>query len=132
MVFRGLNSELSNQLVRSPPADEGATVIQRIAKLIQRSLHPRRKSVKTPTLKDLQIIRSAMTSCMNDCEGIPAQRLHLKIGAAKTAQDLWMLRNDAYQVISQQHSQTEAASRINHLMDAFDGWVEPRQLVKIR
>lgn len=132
MVFWEHNSELSGRLMQSPYDDEGAAVIQRIAKLIRRSLQPRRKSVKAATLKDLQIIRSAMTSCVNDCEGIPAQRLHLKIASAKTAQDLWMLRNDAYQVISQQHSQTEAAVRINRLMDAFEGWVEPRQLVKIR
>lgn len=107
-------------------------MIQRIAKLIHRSLQPRRKSVKTASLKELQVIRSAMTGCVNDCEGIQAKRLHLKITSAATAQDLWMLRNDAYQVISQQHSQTEAATRINHLMETFDGWVEPRQLVKIR
>jgi hypothetical protein len=73
-----------------------------------------------------------MVACMNDCEGLQSQRLHLKIMAAATAQDLWMLRNDAYQVISQHHSQAEAASRINHLIDTFQGWVEPRQLVKIR
>ena len=110
----------------------GVFVIQRIARLIHKSLQPRRKSVKTATLKDLQAIRSAMTNCVSDCEGLQAKRLLLKITSAATAQDLWMLRNDAYQVISQQHSQTEATTRINHLIDAFEGWVEPRQLVKIR
>ncbi|HEY9094930.1 MAG TPA: hypothetical protein VIN35_04225 [Hydrogenophaga sp.] len=107
-------------------------MIQRIAQLIHRSLQPRRNKVKTATLKDLQAIRAAMSSCLDDCEGLQAQRLQLKIAAAKTAQDLWMLRNDAYQLISQQHSQSEAVSRINHLIDAFEGWVDPRQLVKIR
>lgn len=133
--FRGRYSELG--LVSDRPRHRlhirgGVVVIQRIAKLIHNSLKPRRKSVKTATLKDLQVIRSAMTSCVSDCEDIQAKRLLLKIASAATAQDLWMLRNDAYQVISQQHSQTEAATRINHLMDAFEGWVEPRQLVKIR
>lgn len=107
-------------------------MIQRIAKLIRRTFKPRLKSVRTATLKDLQAIRSAMNGCVSDCEGLQAQRLHLKITSAASAQDLWMLRNDAYLVISQAHSQSEAAARINRLIDAFDGWVEPRQLVKIR
>lgn len=100
--------------------------------MLERTLKPRRKAVKTATLKDLQVIRSAMTGCVSDCEDMQAERLRMKIATAATAQDLWMLRNDAYLVISQQHSQTEAAARINHLMDAFKGWVEPRQLLKIR
>lgn len=114
------------------PQPGGRIVIQHIAKLIHRTLQPRRKAVKTASLKDLQAIRSAMTNCVSDCKDLQAHRLHLKIASAASAQDLWMLRNDAYQVISQQHSQTEAAARINHLIDAFEGWVEPRQLVKIR
>lgn len=43
-----------------------------------------------------------------------------------------MLRNDAYQLISHQHSQNVAAERINALIAVFEGWVEPRQLVRIR
>lgn len=108
-------------------------MIQRLGRFIQRSLSQRgNKLPRVATLKDLQPIRSALLACVQDCEGIQAQRLHLKIGSAATAQDLWMLRNDAFQVISQQHSQAAAAERINQLMHAFEGWVEPRQLVKIR
>jgi hypothetical protein len=43
-----------------------------------------------------------------------------------------MLRNDAYQLISQQHNQTAAAARINDLISAFEGWLEPSQLVRIK
>ena len=107
-------------------------MIQQFGKLIGRSLMKRRKAPKVATLKDLQVIRTAMLKCMEDCDGLQAQRLHLKITSAASPQDLWMLRNDTYQVISQQYSQTAAAERINQLMDAFEGWVEPRQLVKIR
>lgn len=107
-------------------------MIQRIGKFIKRSLTSRNKALKPATIKELQGIRGAMLACVKGCEGLQAQRLHLKISSAATAQDLWMLRNDAYQVISQQHSQGEAATRINLLMHAFEGWVEPKQLVKIR
>jgi hypothetical protein len=107
-------------------------MIQRIGKFLKRSFAARGKSPKVATLKDLQIIRNAMLACVNDCDGLQAQRLQLKINSAASAQDLWLLRNDAYQVISQKHSQTAAADRINQLMHAFEGWVESRQLVKIR
>lgn len=107
-------------------------MILRIRNLISRSLVKRIKSPKVATLKDLQTIRAAMVACIKDCEGLQGQRLQLKITASATAQDLWLLRNDAYQVISQQHSQAVAVERINQLVQAFEGWVDARQLVKIR
>jgi hypothetical protein len=107
-------------------------MIPRIAKFIEKSLRSRGKAAKTASLKDLQSIRSALTGCVSDCNGLPAQRLQLKITSAATPQDLWMLRNDAYSVISQQHNQSVAAERINQLMKAFEGWVEPRQLNRIK
>lgn len=107
-------------------------MIQRIGKFLKRSFGGGGKPPKVPTLKDLQAIRSAMLSSVKDCEGLQAQRLHLKISSTTSAQDLWLLRNDAYLVISQQHDQAIAANRINELIHAFEGWLEPRQLVKIR
>lgn len=107
-------------------------MIHKIGRLIRRSLAKRSKPPKTPSLKDLQAIRSAMLAGITDCEGLQAQRLQLKISSTASTQDLWQLRNDAYQVISQQYSQAVAAERINQVMHAFEGWVEPSQLVKIR
>ena len=52
--------------------------------------------------------------------------------AVEGASSRTMLRNDAYQLISQQHNQTAAANRINDLMSAFEGWLEPSQLVRIK
>jgi hypothetical protein len=107
-------------------------MIQRIGRFLKNSLGAGRHAPKVPTLKDLQAIRVVMLASVKDCEGLQAQRLQLKISGAASAQDLWMLRNDTYLVISQQHDQAVAAKRINQLMHAFEGWVEPRQLVKIR
>lgn len=107
-------------------------MIHKIGKLIRHSLAKRSSPPKVATLKDLQAIRTAMLACITDCESLQAQRLHLKIASSASTQDLWLLRNDTYQVISQQHSQAVAVERINQLVQTFEGWVEPRQLVKIR
>ena len=107
-------------------------MIHRIGSFLKKSLGARKQRTKAPTLHDLHGIRTALLSCIKDCEDMQAKRLHLKINAAASAQDLWLLRNDAYQVISQQHNQAVAAERINQLLATFDGWVDPRQLAKIR
>ncbi len=87
---------------------------------------------RTPAVKDLHAIRMALLDCVHDCESVPAQRLRHKIVHAKSAQELWLLRNDAYQLISQQTSQRVAAERINALIQNFEGWLDPRQLARIQ
>jgi hypothetical protein len=99
-------------------------MIHRIGSFLKKSLGARKQRTKAPTLHDLHGIRAALLSCIKDCEDMQAKRLHLKINAAASAQDLWLLRNDAYQAV--------AADRINQLLATFDGWVDPRQLAKIR
>jgi len=107
-------------------------LIPTIARFIRGSLNPRAPGRKAASLKDLQSIRKALLDCIDDCESVPANRLRHKIIHSQTPQELWLLRNDAYQLISQQTSQTVAAERINNLIGFFDGWLEPRQLVRIR
>jgi hypothetical protein len=107
-------------------------LIPTIARFIRGSLKPRAPGRKTPAPKDLQSIRKALLLCIDDCESVPANRLRHKIIHAQAAQELWLLRNDAYQLISQQTSQGVAAQRINELISHFEGWVEPRQLVRIK
>ena len=92
--------------------------------------HP--KSRKKPSLQDLLAIRQALLDCLADCDNIAAQRLRLKIGQTKTPQDLWLLRNDAYQIISQRHDQSVAAECINALIVHFRGWIDAKQLVRIK
>lgn len=106
--------------------------IPALARLIKGKIAPRIAAKSTPGLKEIQAIRKALHQCVADCNGPPVLRLRHKIEHAATVQDLWMLRNDAYQLISHQHSQNVAAERINALMAVFKGWVDPRQLVHIR
>jgi len=89
-------------------------------------------SRKKPTLQDLLAIRQALLDCLADCDSATAQRLRHKIGQTQTPQDLWLLRNDAYQVVSQRHNQTVAAERINALIVQFQGWIDAKQLVRIK
>lgn len=70
--------------------------------------------------------------CIDDCEGIQVERLRHQIDKARNVQELWMLRNDAYQLVSQQHNQSQAAERINRLLSVFEGWIAPSQLTRIR
>jgi hypothetical protein len=107
-------------------------LILTLTRLIKGKLAPRKTAGPAASLKDLQTIRTALLQCVNDCDNVQAHRLRTKITQAKTAQELWMLRNDAYQLISQQTSQAVAAERINNLISVFDGWLEPRQLVRIK
>lgn len=107
-------------------------MIASFARFIKGSLKARTPGRSPLSPKDLQSIRLALLQCITDCDNVPAHRLRHKIGQAKSAQELWLLRNDAYQLISQQTSQAVAAERINALMTHFDGRLEPRQLVRIK
>lgn len=107
-------------------------MIATFTRLIKASLLPRSPARRTPGLKDLQPIRTALLQCIADCENVSTHRLRHKIEQAKSAQELWLLRNDAYQLISQQTSQAVAAERINALITHFEGWLETRQLVRIK
>lgn len=103
-----------------------------LTRLVRNTLQPGASGRKVASLRDLQGIRSALMQSIEDCESIQTERLRLKITSAKNAQELWLLRNDAYQIISQHHSQSSAVTRINGLMSAFEGWLEPQHLGKIK
>lgn len=107
-------------------------MIPTIARVFKMVFVQRRLSRKHPSLKELALIRRAMLLSLDDCTSAGATRLRTKVVQAKTPQELWMLRNDAYQLISQQHNQSVAAERINGLMRFFEGWLDPKQIVRIK
>jgi hypothetical protein len=107
-------------------------LIATIARIFRVALRPRRPAHKAARLKDLHGIRQALGHCVFDCEGQSAQRLRHRIEQARSPQELWLLRNDAYQLISQRHNQQVAAERINALIASFEGWVDAKQLVRIK
>ncbi len=106
-------------------------LIASIARIFRWATAPHQRRPRAASLQDLALIRKQLMRCVADCTSQSAQRLRAKIDDARTAQELWLLRNDAFQLISQQHSQATAAERINALIQCFEGWLEPRQLVRI-
>lgn len=107
-------------------------MITSIARWLGVGSTPRKRSPHRASLKDLAGIRNHLLRSIEDCMDQQALRLRKKIESARTPQELWMLRNDAFQVISQQHNQSVAADRINALIQFFEGWLEPKQLVRIK
>lgn len=107
------------------------TLINALTRMFRVRLAPRQRRARSASVKDLARIRRQLERSIDDCPSAAAQRLRKKIDQARTPQELWLLRNDAYQLISQQHNQAVAAQRINTLMQCFEGWLEPKQLVRI-
>lgn len=81
----------------------------------------------TARLTELTSLRTAMLQAVDDCAGSPAQRLQLKIHSARNHHDLWMLRSDAYRLISLQHCQAVADQRISELLHLFQGWMAAQE-----
>ncbi len=118
--------------MRDPSVRLESPLITTIARIFRASLKPGFGKHRTPSLRDLAGIRQALLLSFEDCVEQPARRLRMKIENAKSASELWMLRNDIYQVISQRHDQAVAAERINELAQAFEGWLDPRQITRIK
>ena len=76
-------------------------------------------------------IKLKFRTLLKDCDDRNAQRVGYRVNGATSADELWQLRSELHQCISQLHSQSEAASRINSLLPCFEGWIPARQRVKI-
>lgn len=107
-------------------------LISVLTRILRVNLASRQRGHKSPSLKELARIRHHLERSIADCTGMPATRLRKQIDQAHTPQELWLLRNDAFQLISQRHNQAVAAERINRLIQYFEGWLEPKQLVRIQ
>ena len=107
-------------------------LISVLTRIFRVNLASRQRAHRSPSLKDLARIRQQLERSIADCPSEPAARLRKQIDQAQTPQELWLLRNDAYQLISQRHDQSVAAERINQLIQCFEGWLEPKQLIRIK
>ncbi len=79
----------------------------------------------------IEQIKQRMELVLHDVDGSAAAGMLYKIRAARSVNDLWMLRSDLYQVVAVAHNQTEAARRINSLLPSFDQWISTKQLSAI-
>ena len=95
------------------------------------SLAPLRMPFTSTSRVPIEQIQSQFSMLLKDCSGQRAQRVTYRINGAITADELWQLRSELHQCVSQLHSQAEAARRINSLLPSFEGWIPARQRVKI-
>ena len=78
---------------------------------------------------ELAHIRRMMVERVLDCEHRQVMRVKKLVDDAQTVQDLWLLRSEVYQVVSQQHGQFTAQQRVASLWPLFEGWV-PRETLR--
>jgi hypothetical protein len=76
-------------------------------------------------------LRDTMAGTLEGCQGPMCERMRWRIADARAAQDLWLLRSEIFQLVSSQHCQSEAVTRINGLLPAFEGWLPSRLLTPV-
>jgi hypothetical protein len=84
-----------------------------------------------PPLTTLEQMRAQVRETLRGCDGPMCERMRWRIDATRSAQDLWLLRSEIFQLVAGQHCQAEAAQRINGLIPLFEGAVAPRLLTRI-
>lgn len=102
-----------------------------LTRLLRSMRRPYPTSRATSRLTELNSVRAAMLQAVDECVGLRAQQLQLKIRSARTHRDLWMLRSDAYHLIALNHCQSIADQRIDGLLPLFEGWVAPQELSRL-
>lgn len=95
-----------------------------LSRLVKAFTRPRPSRRPAPRLADVQQARQHMLQCLTDCHDASALRLRSRIQSAASHKDLWMLRSEAYRVISLHHCQSIAVERIDKLMHLFDDRIQ--------
>lgn len=75
----------------------------------------------------LDDIRSAMVEQVIDCPPQKSRRARTQVTEARSAQQLWLLRGEIYQVIADELGQFEAERRIAVLVPLFSGHLPARR-----
>ncbi len=76
----------------------------------------------------LEAARGELLAVLEDCHGTECDRLRWRVHMAERAQELWLLRDAAFQAVAYQHCHEQAVQRINGLEPAFQA-VLPAHLV---
>ncbi|HEX2544190.1 MAG TPA: hypothetical protein VHL79_04895 [Ramlibacter sp.] len=84
-----------------------------------------------PTAAGVEAVRRELLSALDDCEGFECDRLRWRVHTAECAQELWLLRDALFQVISRQHCQAQAAQRVNGLVPSFQQLLPERLLTRV-
>lgn len=97
----------------------------------KKSLHSwLHESTAEATKHQLDPLRLQLHHALQRCEGPMCERMRWRIDDAYTAQQLWQLRGEIFQLVARQFCQEEAVRRINALLPAFSRWLPKRMLTK--
>ena len=88
-------------------------------------------STTQPPKAHLEQLRLQLQEALEECEGPMCERLRWRIDAACTAQHLWLLRGEIFQLVARQFCQQEAARRVNALLPAFSGSLPERMQTRV-
>ena len=105
-------------------------MIQSLRPLAEAALNVGRRMTgpRPASLIDLARIRKAMGEQVLDCELKAARRVRSQLDTAGSVMQLWLLRSEIYQAVSDQFGQHEASRRVKRLTPLFDGLLPERQL----
>jgi hypothetical protein len=81
-----------------------------------------------PPEAGVEAVRRQLLAVLDDCHGTECDRLRWRLHTAERAQELWLLRDQVFQVVASEHCLQQAHERIESLVTAF-GQVLPRRLL---
>ena len=84
-----------------------------------------------PATMPIDDVREQVREALAGCGGPLAERMRWRIDAARTAQDLWLMRGEVFQLVAAAYCQAEAQQRVNALLPAFEGWLPARLLTPV-
>jgi len=80
---------------------------------------------------DLERLQSQLHHALRECTGPMAQRMRWRIDDTFTAEALWLLREEIFQLVAGEFCQEEAVHRVNALLPAFSAWLPGRMLTRL-
>jgi hypothetical protein len=74
-----------------------------------------------PPEAGVEAVRQQLLAVLDDCHGTECDRLRWRLHTAERAQELWLLRDQIFQMVTTQHCLAQAQERIEGLVTAFRG-----------
>jgi hypothetical protein len=82
-----------------------------------------------PPEAGVEAVRRQLLAALDDCHGTECDRLRWRLHTAERAQELWLLRDQIFQVVTTQHCLAQAQERIEGFVTVFRG-VLPAGMVR--
>ena len=72
-----------------------------------------------PPEAGVEAVRRQLLAVLDDCQGMDCDRLRWRLHTAERPQELWLLRDQVFEVVVSQHCLAQARERIDGLLGAF-------------